>query len=135
MKFIGRDTDYAIQALVFMSNAYRKDTHVVITVDEIVRRLDLPKRFMRRILQHLAKKKILSSHKGKAGGFSFLRSPARIRVIDIIEIFQGKIDLTNCFIRGRTCPNTKRCLLRKRLKEMGRFLDREFKKITLASLL
>jgi len=112
MNFISRDTDYAIRALVFMTRNPRK---CVITVDEIVEEEGLPERFLRRILQNLVKKKILVSHKGKKGGFSFSKSPADIKLTDIIEVFQGKVDLTNCLLKGRICPNVKKCALRKKL--------------------
>jgi Rrf2 family protein len=135
MKFIARDTDYAIRSLVFMERSSRKKGKHVITVDEIVRELHLPGRFARRILQRLAKKKFLSSYKGKDGGFSFLRSPKKIRLKDVIEVFQGKIDLTNCMLKKRTCPDIKTCTLRKRLKKIDLLITKELDKITIASLL
>lgn len=132
MNFISRDTDYAMQALMFMARPPKKK---IITVDEIVEELGLPERFLRRILQKLAKHKILVSHKGKKGGFSFLRTAKGICFTDVIEIFQGKIDLTNCLLKGRVCPNVKKnCPLRRRLKELGRSVSKELSKITISSL-
>ena len=131
MNFISRDTDYAIRALVFMTRNPRK---CVITVDEIVEEEGLPERFLRRILQNLVKKKILVSHKGKKGGFSFSKPPADIKLTDVIEALQGNVDLTNCLLKGRICPNVKRCALRKRLKNIGRSVDKELKSIDIASL-
>ena len=107
----------------------------VITVDEIVQEEGLPERFLRRIVQELAKKGILVSRKGKKGGFSFLRSAGKIRLTDIIEIFQGKIDLTNCLLKGRVCPNVKRCALRRKLQSISKSVDKELRGITIASLL
>ena len=131
MNFISRDTDYAIRALVFMTRNPRK---CVITVDEIVEEEGLPERFLRRILQNLVKKKILVSHRGKKGGFSFSKPPADIKLTDVIEALQGNVDLTNCLLKGRICPNVKRCALRKRLKNIGRSVDKELKSIDIASL-
>ncbi|MBU1147478.1 MAG: Rrf2 family transcriptional regulator [Candidatus Omnitrophica bacterium] len=131
MNFIARDTDYAIRALVFMAASSGKD---VVTVDEIVKEDRLPERFLRRILQRLAKKNVLRSHKGKRGGFSFLKSPGKIRLADLIEIFQGKLDFTNCLLKGRICPNVNKCLLRKKLKGICFLVKKELEKITIASL-
>ncbi|MFC1620818.1 RrF2 family transcriptional regulator [Candidatus Omnitrophota bacterium] len=131
MNFISRDTDYAIRALVVMAGLSDKD---IVTVDEIVREERLPERFLRRIFQKLAKKKLLVSHKGKRGGFSFLKSPEKIRLIDLIEIFQGKLDFTNCLLKGRICPNVKKCRLRKKLKSICLSVKKELAKITVASL-
>jgi len=135
MRFITRDTDYAIQSLVYMARAAKKDPKRVVTVEEIVKAEGLPERFLRRILQKLAKKRILYSYKGKSGGFSFLVFPDRIRAADIIKVFQGEVDLTNCFLKSSLCPDIKKCVLRKRLKKIGLEVNRELSDITIASLL
>jgi len=133
MNFISRDTDYAIRALAYMAKMAKKKKDVF-TVDEIVKKEHLPERFLRRILQKLAKEGVLRSYKGKEGGFSLARSPRDIRLTDIIKVFQGEVDLTNCFLKGKICPDIKTCALRKKLKEIGRGLDRELKDITITSL-
>ncbi len=111
MKFVTRDTDYALRALIRIA----KLKGGIVTVDEIAAKEKLPKVFLRRILQKLAEKKMLSSHKGKTGGFGFLLKPADIKVTDVMKIFQGEIDLTNCLLKGKACPNKGMCSLRKRL--------------------
>jgi len=135
MNFIARDTDYAIRALLFIAIGAKKNPKTKTTVDEIVKKLRLPERFLRRILQKLAKNKILSSYKGKDGGFSFLKSPEDVSLADIIDIFQGKLDITNCLLKGKACPNIKICVLRRKIKNVGQSVNIEFKKITIASLL
>ena len=134
MKFITRDTDYAFRALVFMSRILKKKGRQVVTVDEIIDAERLPKVFLRRILQKLAEKNILSSFKGKAGGFSFLVSPEKISLVDIIRIFKGDVDLTHCFIRQKICQNKKTCNVRKKLKAINFLLMKELGKITIKSL-
>ena len=135
MKFIGRDTDYAVRALMFMAKALKDSNKRIVTVDDIVKKQDLPERFLRRILQRLAKNNVLTSYKGKDGGFSLVRSPKNIFIIDVINIFQGKVDLTNCFLKGSTCPGTKNCILRKKLGKINSIVNKELHKITIASLL
>ena len=134
MNFISRDTDYAIRALVYMHRGLKNTKRKVFIVEEIIKKEKLPERFLRRILQNLAKNKILRSYKGKDGGFSFLKSPSDIKLTDIIRVFQGKIDLTNCLLKGKPCPNIKKCTLRKRLKEIGRTVERKLDAITIASV-
>lgn len=135
MKFITRDTDYAVRALVFMAHVLQNKKRKLVTIDEIIQREHLPERFMRRIFLRLAKNKIVFSYKGKSGGFTFLVKPARIKLTDIIRIFQGDIDLAYCFLKGKVCPNTRICKIRKRIKSINPMLIKEFNKITVASLL
>jgi Rrf2 family transcriptional regulator, cysteine metabolism repressor len=135
VKFIVRDTDYAVRALVFMARQSAKQGKKVITVDEIVDEEGLPERFLRRILQTLAKRALLVSNKGKKGGFSFSGPAADIKLTDIMEVFQGKVDITNCLLKGKVCPNTRKCALRKKLKDINGLIQGELGKITIASLL
>lgn len=135
MKFITRDTDYALRALLFMAKLSMGEDKRIITVDEIADGEGLPERFLRRILQRLAKNKILSSYKGQDGGFSFLKGPAEIGFVDILEIFQGGIDFTNCQLRGKECLDIDDCPLRRKLRDVNEVVADKLKEITIASLL
>jgi len=130
MKFVTRDTDYALRALIYMAKLNGR----MATVEEIAAKGKLPKVFLRRILQKLAGKKMLSSHKGKTGGFGFLLKPADIKVTDVMKIFQGEIDLTNCLLKGKACPNRGICSLRKKIKTISSVVVKELDKITIKSL-
>ena len=130
MRFITRDTDYGLRALIYMAKLKGKTA----SVDEIAEKGRLPKVFLRRILQKLAEKKILNSYKGKTGGFSLLSGPESIRVTDVIQAFQGDIDLTNCLLKGRPCPNRSLCRLRKNIKGINKLVIRELNRITIESL-
>jgi Rrf2 family protein len=130
MRFVTRDTDYGIRALIYMA----KLKGGTATVDEMALKGKLPKVFLRRILQKLAEKKILSSYKGKSGGFALLSDPGKLRLTDVMKAFQGDIDLTNCLLKGDICPNKKTCRLRKKIKAINLMVIKELDKITLKSL-
>ncbi len=134
MRFITRDTDYAIRSLIFMARATKKNPKRVITVDEIVKKDGLPERFLRRILQKLSKKKVLFSYKGKSGGFSFLIPPGKIKITEIIRIFQGEVNLTNCLLKSTICPDINKCVFRKRLKKINAIIVKELEQIKITSL-
>lgn len=130
MRFVTRDTDYALRALIYMAKLKAS----IATVDEIAAKQKLPKVFLRRILQKLAEKKMLASHKGPTGGFTFLLKPADIKVTDVMKIFQGKIDLTNCLLKGKTCPNKGICSLRRKIKNISSNVINQLDRITIESL-
>jgi Rrf2 family protein len=130
MRFVTRDTDYALRALIYMAKTGAKIT----TVDEIAKKEKLPKVFLRRILQKLAEKKVLSSYKGKTGGFVFLLKPENIKITDVLKVFQGDIDLTNCLLKGKVCPNRGVCGLRKKIKSINSIVVKELDKISIKFL-
>ncbi|MDD5496169.1 MAG: Rrf2 family transcriptional regulator [Candidatus Omnitrophica bacterium] len=131
MKLIKRDTDYAIRALCFAV----KDGRDIIPVSELVNNLKIPRPFLRKILQVLNKRGVLKSFRGKGGGFRLVVDPQEILLTDIMKIFQGPLNLNECFFKKDICPNKKTCSLKKRLDKIEKYVLYELDSITLASLL
>lgn len=133
MKFINRDTDYAIKALCFLAQAKEKEK--IISVSELVQKLKIPRPFLRKIFQKLNQGKILRSYKGNGGGFSLAMPAKSILLVDLIKIFQGEFQLNSCLFKKGICPDVRVCLLKHKLEEIERHVVRELKSITIESLL
>jgi len=131
MKLITRDTDYSIRALIYI--ARNKDR--IISITELVKELDTPRPFLRKILQLLGASGILKSYKGKNGGFELARKPEKICLLDLMEIFQGKFKISECLFKKKICPNQISCELKSKLDSLEELVENKIKEITLASLL
>ena len=131
MKLITRDTDYSIRALIYIAS----DKDRIISITELVKELDIPRPFLRKILQVLSISEVLKSYKGKNGGFELARTPGKIRLLDLMEIFQGKFVLSECLFKKNICPNQISCKLRAQLDSLEELVENKVKEITLASLL
>ena len=131
MKLITRDTDYALRALCAI--AKKKDK--IVSVTELVKALKIPRPFLRKILQALNKSGILKSYKGPGGGFKLYRSIDKILLVDVIEAYQGKLRLNECFFKKLTCPNTKTCALKKKIDRIEKSVLRQLRSISIKSLL
>ena len=131
MKLITRDTDYAIRAVMYISESREK----LVSAADIQQELDLPKPFLRKILQMLQKAGILNSVKGNKGGFALARPAKKITLVDLMEVFQGEISLTDCLLQKSTCPQIKKCHIRKKIKGVEGLMVSELKGITIDSLL
>ncbi|MCK5706416.1 MAG: Rrf2 family transcriptional regulator [Candidatus Aureabacteria bacterium] len=131
MKLVTRDTDYAIRALSFIA---KKESEIT-SVTELVKTLKIPRPFLRKILQILQKKGILTSFKGKGGGFQLAIPADQIYLSLIIESFQGPIKLTECLFKKKICPEIKTCPLKKKLDEMQKYVSEHFRNITLSEML
>ena len=130
MKLIKRNTDYALRAICYIAKQDK-----VVTVPELVSALGVPRPFMRKILQQLSKNKILESYKGQSGGFKLRLSAEKIYLIRIMRIFQGRVSLSECFLKKDICPNRGRCVLRKKIRVIEDNMFRQIEKINIASLL
>jgi len=129
MKLITRDTDYALRSICFIAKKKNKK----VCVSELVEELKIPKPFLRKILQVLNKENILISYKGIGGGFVLAKELKNIYLMDLMKIFQGGLNLNECTLRKMKCPNTNNCPLRKKIKNIERYVMQELSGINLAS--
>ena len=131
MKLLTRNTDYAVQALIYLA----KNEGKVVSALELNQHLKLPRPFLRSLLQKLTKAGYIKSFKGKGGGFKLLKPCHGIQIIELIKIFQGKFEVVECLLKGKPCPNRLACRLRKELKDIADYVRSRLTQITISSLL
>jgi len=131
MKLITRNTDYAIRALCFIANNDKE----IVTTSLLNRKLKIPRPFLRKILQILNSEGILNSFKGQGGGFSLAVSPDKIYLLNLMEIFQGELELSECLFKKKICPDTKTCPLKRKILDIEKTIVSKLNSITIGSLL
>lgn len=131
MKLINRDTDYAVKALLYITQKNPEKT----SVSELVETLDIPKPFLRKTLQTLNRKGVLDSSRGKGGGFILAVPPEEIFLTGLIDIFQKPVELTNCIFKEKICSDVETCPLKKRINAIEQNVISELKSITIESLI
>jgi len=97
---LSKASKYAIRALVYMNTI---EENPLMNIHQIAEKLNIPEQFLGKILQLLAKKKILYSQKGINGGFKFLKQPDEITFLEIVEIIDGLESFDNCLIGMKFC--------------------------------
>lgn len=131
MKLVTKNIHYAIKSLLYFARSSAR----VITVTELVKKLNMRKAFLRRILQALSRHKILSSLRGSGGGFMLKIKPDKIRIIDIINIFRDDTDIIGCLSEKDICPHPRTCLLIRKIKGIEVELNNTLRQLTIARLL
>lgn len=96
---------YALRAVIYLAKRYPDRSNV--GIKEISGDLELPLPFLAKILQLLAKHKILNSTKGPNGGFSLLKKPESITMIDIVKIIDGEGIFKNCIVHDGSCADVR----------------------------
>jgi Rrf2 family protein len=94
---------YGIRAVVYIASQGHKKG--MVGIKQISQELGLPSPFLAKILQQLAKQKILNSAKGPNGGFSLVKDPRKISLLDIIKTIDGDDLMNGCVIHNDTCTN------------------------------
>jgi Rrf2 family transcriptional regulator, cysteine metabolism repressor len=130
MKVLTKNTDYAIRALLAL--AARKGSYV--SARSIATEHDIPYQFLRGLLQEMIRHDLIVSKEGVQGGFMMKKDPDTISVTQLIEIFQGKVQMSECMFRKQICANRARCVLRHEIMRIEQVVQSEFEKVTIGKL-
>jgi Rrf2 family protein len=98
---------YAIRAVLYL--AINTDKEVKLGVEELASTLDVPKHFLGKILQQLAKNNMVSSTKGRNGGFYLSKKNKAQNLLTVIKLIDGKGIFTDCILGLANCSNEKPC--------------------------
>ena len=130
---------YAIRAVTYLAfKSDKKDTKKRIGLKVISEELNIPTPFLGKILQNLAKNKLLVSSKGPHGGFRLAKSSDKISLYDIVIIIDGKDFFDNCIFGYEVCKNKKSkqkiCPIHPKSGPIRNELKALFKGLTLAEV-
>lgn len=131
MKLLTKHTDYAIRALLVLARKKK----LFVSARAIAKEQKIPYQFLRGILQTLIKHKLVVSKEGGGGGFKLNMPPRSITIEQIIKIFQGNVQFSECMFRKKICCNRSACVLRKQIQKIEQVVIGKFAKITIAALL
>nr|WP_150084488.1 Rrf2 family transcriptional regulator [Prosthecochloris aestuarii] len=131
MQLLTQHTDYALRALLMLAD--HPDSYL--SARHIAEKQEIPYQFLRGLLQEMPREGLICSHEGAHGGVGLNRDPGSISVRNVIELFQGKVELSECMFRKQLCSNRSRCVLRHQIMRIESVVAREFDRITIGSLL
>lgn len=80
--------------------AFNRDQFV--SAHQISKQENIPYYYLRRILQVLIQNNLAVSKEGNSGGVQLACSPANVRVSDVIQLFQGEIQLSDWMFRKKS---------------------------------
>ena len=104
-----KSCQYGIRAVLYLAVYSNPDKRLGVT--EIANDLEVPKHFLAKILQQLAKENIISSTKGPSGGFYLNKKNRSSNLKKIIEILDGTQIFTGCILGLKECSSEKPCPL------------------------
>ena len=102
-----RTTQYALRILSLMAS----DPNKVYTSIYLYKKLEIPKKYLQRLLTDLSKNSLIESIQGRSGGFSIARKTDKIYLSEIIEAVEGFQKEPSCFFGFETCILDNPCAM------------------------
>ncbi len=120
--------EYALIALQHMQGKNRND---ITSAKEIAENFDLPISLLAKVLQQLAKNKIIMPIQGPNGGYQLNKSLDKIKLNDFIEIIEGPVGLVDC-LHDPDCGHMGTCNIRLPIERVNNTIKDLFSNMTLA---
>jgi len=113
-------TKYAIRTVLLLAS--KDSSSIKYKVSGIAEELDIPKPFLSKILQKLAKANLISSRKGRGGGFFLTKENRNKTLLEVIECIDGTNAINECILGQATCSDDNPCPLHNYYKHIRRDL-------------
>ena len=110
-----RSAEYAVRALSLLA---LRDGDGALHSAEIAEELGLPPQFLTKILRRLTATDLVSSQRGRAGGFRLTRSAVEISLLEVVEPFQDGLIGVECLLGQSECTDPEDCPLHEPMARM-----------------
>jgi Rrf2 family protein len=128
---LSQTAEYALRATVWLA----EHPAGPVRVRDLARSLHVPQNYLSKTMHQLARAGVVTSIRGKQGGFRLARSPHAIRLIDIVGLFEPLADRRTCVLGRAVCSDATPCQAHERWKEVTRVTGAFFSGTTLGDLM
>ena len=128
---LGKATEYAIRALVYvyMQNQAGKRPGF----REIAKKINSPPQFTAKILQKLVREELVSSMKGRGGGFFYDEPATPLTLYEVIRVMEGEIFFFKCGFGLQRCNSANPCPLHDEYSPLREGFFKLVKNVTIQS--
>jgi Rrf2 family protein len=132
---LSKKTDYALRALFSLVDRWGNDP-VPVSMMQLARENDVPKRFLEHIMLDLKEQGWVASSPGRKGGYVLAQPPERITMGQVVRHFDGLMAPIGCVsvTKNEPCTQAHRCRFRRVLLEIRNATARHMDNSTLAEI-
>lgn len=130
MKLLSDASEYGLRAMVWLSQR----PPGVYKLRSIAEGTKAPPGYLIKALQSLTKAGIVSTHRGSTGGFSLLRRPEDVSVIDVIAAIDPIERIRSCPL-GLDAHARSLCPLHRRIDDGLLLIEQSFQTTSIADLI
>ena len=122
--------DYGLMAIHYIAI---NDGFGAVSAKRIAEEFTIPPELMAKILQKLAKQRLIVSTNGPKGGYTLSRRPTEITVGQVIRALEGPINIVSC-LEDADCPQMQKCNLRRPVQKIQAAISQVLDTMSLAEL-
>jgi Rrf2 family protein len=124
-------SQYAIRIMTYIAQNNQTKIFKAKIISEV---LNIPYKYLTKIMTQLTHADIILSIRGREGGYSLAKEPNMIRLIDILKAVKECLHSKNCVLGLGLCNETKKCALHDKWRKPKASIIGMFQNTTLADL-
>jgi Rrf2 family protein len=129
MTMLSKTAEYALRVAVCLAQSPDQPA----SADELAEVTKIPRRYLHKVVQDLARRGLVRSQPGPGGGYSILRTPKQITILDVVNAVAPLERIRRCPL-GLT-SHTRLCPLHRELDKVYAETEKAFARVTLDELL
>jgi Rrf2 family protein len=122
--------DYGLMAIHYIAG---QTDDAAVSAKRIAEEFNIPAELLAKILQRLAKGKLIVGHNGPKGGYVLARPRTEITVGQVVRALEGPVQIVSCMVDDH-CPQYSRCNLRLPVQKIQASISSLLDTMTLAEL-
>ena len=105
-----------------------------VSAKRIAEEFSIPRELLAKILQRLARERLIVSQNGPRGGYVLAHRPVEVTVGQVVRALEGPINIVECLEEDSDCPQMARCNLRRPVQKIQAAISQLLDTMTLAEL-
>jgi len=128
---LNNTSQYAIRILSYMANQEKSE---LINATKLAEILQIPYKFLTKIMTELVKANLVESIRGRDGGYILTKEAFDTKLDTILELFNDAIKDEQCILGIGFCDGVNKCALHDQWVEPKNLIQRMFKDSTLKDI-
>jgi Rrf2 family protein len=128
---LSKKADYGLIAVKHL--AMHRGQHAC-SATEIAEEYGISTMLMAKVLQKLARQRIVSAKHGASGGYLLAKEPSEITALDVISAIDGPLLITSCVTSHGNCGASEKCSVREPLRRVNESILGVLNSVTISQL-
>jgi Rrf2 family protein len=126
-----KKADYALMAMKHLAEHGNNGS---LSAKDVADAYGIPQEALAKILQRLAKARLVISQHGINGGYTLARDPKTISAFEVIQAIDGPLFITSCITVRGECDQSDRCTVREPLRKVNQSIEQVLKNIKISQM-
>jgi Rrf2 family nitric oxide-sensitive transcriptional repressor len=127
---LSQSVEYALRAVVHLASVAPEAR----TTDQIATVTHVPRAYLSKVLQALARGGVVQSQRGLGGGMSLVKKPEELTILEVVNAVEPIQRIHTCPL-GLAAHGTHLCPLHRRVDNALALMEQAFEQTTLAEVL